>query len=1094
MKKNIKFIIFFLLLISVHSAYSQFYNGHQMTFGKSRVQYNDFIWKFYRHDKFDTYFYTGGKNLSDQVAAIAEEQIPKLEQFFGYHLKDRLIFLCYNKQSDFRQSNVGYDSSNEQTNIGGVTKIIGNKVFIYSEGDAENLKKQVIRGLAEIMINEILYGGTYRQKVTNSALINLPEWFESGLVSFVSENWSVEIENRVKDGFESGQYDRINQLTGEEAVIAGHSIWNYIAETNGKEVIPNILYLTKVNKNADSGFMYILGTNIKQITPVWKSFYMDRFEKENERLESADPDQKTVKTKPEIVYSQVKSDKYGNTIAYCSNQSGKIKIYIYDLTTQKQTVIYKSGHRLDRIPDYTYPLLVWHPSGKSLSFLLESEGKIKLMNYNIANMELSERNMQYFDKILSFSYSSDGFEMLISGVKNGYTDIYIFNPAAGTHINITNDNADDFSPYFTDQNSKIVFTSNRSSDTLSPGNFELKTLKTTDVFLFEKNGTHTQILQRLTNQKYTNQTNPVPVSKNKFMYLSEESGIKARNITEYDSTIAFIDTSIHYRYFTKNYPVSNYPENIYEFDLSPGNKVYDIIFNEKKYNIYSSDFDINKTNSSNNTNKTEFIQKLTSQRQLEDSLEVIRIKEEIKKKILVDSLKQNPPKDIIHPDSLKFNINNYTFEQDSHLLYYDIYPISDSLSFTKDTLPPQQRNYLTNFYTDYLMQQVDLGFLNSSYQAFTGSAFYFNPGMNIFMKVGVFDLFEDYRITGGVRVGGNTDSYEYMFSFEDLKTRLDKQYIYHRQTFVNEYTDNLGYPFYAKVFTNELMSVLKYPVNEVASFRLTSTLRHDKSETLSTEYLTLLAKSSYKLFGGLKGEFIFDNTFSKGINLYEGTRFKVFGEFYQEIDQKYTNLFVVGGDFRYYKKIHRSLIFAGRFAASSSFGKSKLIYYLGGVDNWYTFSPEKNMFDKSVNINQKEDYVYQAVATNMRGFIQNARNGTNFAVINAELRFPIVKYFANRPLNSDFLNNFQIVAFTDFGSAWSGLTPSSDKNAYTTETIREGAITVVIDKNRAPVIMGYGLGLRSRLLGYFFRLDWAYGVERDVILPRIFYFSLNLDF
>jgi outer membrane protein assembly factor BamA len=130
----------------------------------------------------------------------------------------------------------------------------------------------------------------------------------------------------------------------------------------------------------------------------------------------------------------------------------------------------------------------------------------------------------------------------------------------------------------------------------------------------------------------------------------------------------------------------------------------------------------------------------------------------------------------------------------------------------------------------------------------------------------------------------------------------------------------------------------------------------------------------------------------------------------------------------------------------------------------------------------------------MRGFIQNARNGTNFFVMNNELRFPVIKYIANRPLNSSFLNNFQVVGFADIGSAWSGLTPNDASNAYNTETVKKGPVTVIIDKNRWPVVYGYGFGLRSKLFGYFFRLDWAWGVDNDIILPRQFYFSLSLDF
>ena len=45
-----------------------------------------------------------------------------------------------------------------------------------------------------------------------------------------------------------------------------------------------------------------------------------------------------------------------------------------------------------------------------------------------------------------------------------------------------------------------------------------------------------------------------------------------------------------------------------------------------------------------------------------------------------------------------------------------------------------------------------------------------------------------------------------------------------------------------------------------------------------------------------------------------------------------------------------------------------------------------------------------------------------------------------------------------------------------------------------PLVGGFGFGLRSRILGYFLRADWAWGVEDGEVLPYKFYLSLALDF
>jgi hypothetical protein len=54
--------------------------------------------------------------------------------------------------------------------------------------------------------------------------------------------------------------------------------------------------------------------------------------------------------------------------------------------------------------------------------------------------------------------------------------------------------------------------------------------------------------------------------------------------------------------------------------------------------------------------------------------------------------------------------------------------------------------------------------------------------------------------------------------------------------------------------------------------------------------------------------------------------------------------------------------------------------------------------------------------------------------------------------------------------------------------------TVTVDLERPPLVYGYGFGFRSKLFGYFIRLDYAWGTEAYYHYPYKFYFSLSTDF
>ena len=158
-----------ILIFSCVNGFSQFYNGSNQEFGKNRIQYREFVWQYYQFEKFDVYFYEGGMDLAQHVASIAEGQIKEVENRMDYVLQDKIEFVVYNSQTDFKQSNVGLNSD-PISNIGGTTQIVGSKVFFYYEGEYNKLLSNLKKGIAEVLINQMMYGGNWKDVLKNSTL------------------------------------------------------------------------------------------------------------------------------------------------------------------------------------------------------------------------------------------------------------------------------------------------------------------------------------------------------------------------------------------------------------------------------------------------------------------------------------------------------------------------------------------------------------------------------------------------------------------------------------------------------------------------------------------------------------------------------------------------------------------------------------------------------------------------------------------------------------------------------------------------------------------------------------------------------------
>lgn len=1092
-----KYLILVLLAVFfMQKAEAQFYNGMQMTFGKNRVQYSDNYWKYYRFERFDVYSYEEGTELSLYVADFVEKELPLIERFFDYDMEQRLIFLCYDKMSEFRQSNIGLSSEQASYNIGGKTQIIQNKVAVFFEGDHVKFKQQIRAAIAEVLINELMYGNSLVSNVANKTTINLPDWYTKGLISFVSNPWDYTIENRVKDGIISGEYDKLVRLSDDDAVYAGHSLWKYVADLYGEAIIPNILYLTKVNKSAESGFLYVLGQKLKEISIDWTAYYLGMYTSVDSRGELPDKAYEVKRPRKGLAYQQVSISPNGRYLAYVTNQSGKYKIWTYDNTKEKHHRIYRKGENLEQETDFSYPIIDWHPSSEILGFITEEKGLLFIHYYNVKKDELTTRRLLRFDKILSMDFSPDRRKIVFSAINKGQTDIYIYDIAAATREQITDDIADDFNPRFMGNMEGISFSSNRRNDTIFRKGYDPVNNTTTGfaIYVYDYNQ-KSSVLKKISEGDYINHIQPLYQGKDRFIYLSDKNGIYNQYMAEYDSAIAFIDTTIHYRYFANSYPLTNYNRNILNHDFNPSTEDFaNILYHDGRYHMYKYPSDLVDAYGDELQN-TDYRNRHVERLQREDSIHSIEIKtisiqEIIDNRLIIDE-------DTIVLPEYKLDINKYVFEREK-LNFFNEQLKDKHIHLVMDSVEKEPNiyfDYRTAFYPDELVNQIDYSFLNESYQTFTGGQFYYNPGFNMLFKVGANDLFEDYRLVGGIRLSGDFNSSEYLLSFENLKNRLDQQVIFHRQV-INYNTQEA----LIKNFSHEVMGSVKYPFNQAMGLKGTAMFRHDNNVFLSTDIGNLSEKNILKVWGGLKLEYIYDNTRHLGTNLHSGTRLKVFGEAYKQINLKESDLYVVGADVRHYIKIHRTLIWANRFAGSTSFGRSPLIYYLGSVDNWSNFLPGKiSTFNQSVDIDYTKNYSFQALATNLRGFNQNIRNGNNFALFNSELRWPVFRYFADHPLSSAFLNDFQIVGFADIGAAWTGLHPFTKLNAWNTETIPNNPlpgtpVVVTIDSNRDPIVAGYGFGFRSQLFGYFIRLDWAWGIENMEIQPRVFYLSLSLDF
>ncbi len=419
--------------------------------------------------------------------------------------------------------------------------------------------------------------------------------------------------------------------------------------------------------------------------------------------------------------------------------------------------------------------------------------------------------------------------------------------------------------------------------------------------------------------------------------------------------------------------------------------------------------------------------------------------------------------------------------------------------------------YRLRFRTDYVSTTMDNNQLFEGLQLYEGPQSRLQqPPPGVLLRANFKDLLENYVLEAGFRLPTTFNGAEYYLWMDDKKKRLDKRYVLYRRTSVtNRLRDASSPPSLPPDFqerTTTLMGQyeLRYPLDVFTSLRATFGLREDKVRALSSDAITLATPDRAEQRASIRLAAVFDNSVDVDLNLKTGTRAKLYTDLVKGFafntepnwSLKLNNGFmtIVGFDARHYQMLDRRSQLAVRFAGATSFGSEKMLYILGGVDNWVF--PK---FNDNITLPADDGFAYQAPAVNLRGFKQNIRNGNTFALMNAELRIPVFKYFFKKPVIGNFWRNFQIVGFLDAGTAWQGKSPYSFDNPINTQFLirpSKGPIisTMKVNYFRDPIVIGYGAGVRSVIFGLYLRADYAWGIESRQIQKPLLHIALGTDF
>ena len=1140
-KTSYKIIILFMALCIMNVVAKAQVNT--VEFGKNRVQFKKFKWQYYQTSNFNIYFNEGGQELAKFVAQVAEKELPQIETAAEYSLQRRANIVLYNNYADYEQSNIGL-GTDWQNNSGG-TKLVNNKMPIYFDADHAKLRLQIRRGIAKVLTDNVLFGDDLGEVASNQALLDLPKWLTDGYAAYLAQNWSTDLDDELKSEILSSNYKNFSRFAFAKPEIAGHGFWYFIEEKYKKENTTYLLYLARIYKNLNKACLQVCKKKFKEVLAEFMEYENEKYFKDITKRKAYPKGSYVegfnINKRLDYFRFNVNPNKKNRSYVVMQYKKGIVRVIYNDEDVNKTLLKYGARSYMNEI-NPNYPLMAWDPKGTRITVLYAAEGKINMFVYDVINRtkEYKLDLTKYFDLVQDISYINNSNTLLVTAVKNGHTDIFTFDFKKEKLLQITDDVYDDRDASFAAFPNKtgILFASNRPTPYAKGGDTSLPSNNHYNVFLITNFGDKPELNQitQLSNLKYGDARSPTQYNQTHFTFVSDENGVGNRyagffttkaegldtlvliggeilrnpSAKEVDSTlkvfkqtdvdsIAVVAVSSDSAY---TFPLTNYESKLYESRIAgDNNQVSEVTRQSDEKILYKLKINESVLRRRNITAQpTEYMKKKMAEYELAKGSKGLPA--------------EMPESDTAKKQDDFFQSEFANEKKDSSLL--------------GQTFPAAQTEHeavLKNIKLfpykppKFYVETGSFGFNNSvlinRYQSYTGGAgpirLSSSTPLNGLTRIGSSELMEDVKITGAYKISTNLKDNEWFVNYQNLKRRIDWGLSYYRN--VQGFQTNVGNLF-GKTFTNLYQGNIAYAFNRNRSIRFSSGVRSDKDAYSAVDPVSVRVPDFQSTYLTSKIEYVYDNTLNPTMNIWNGLRAKVYLDWNYQINKVVTSdgpqTYNLGFDARYYYPIFQNFIWAGRAAGDFSFGNQKLIYYLGGVDGWLMFGQNQKIdqatgdvvkeryFNTSNPPANDQDYAFQSLTVNMRGFIQNVANGNNAVVMNSEFRLPVFSTLFKRPINNAFLRNFQLVQFIDLGTAWNGAYNKLQRpsvNFNTANNNGPGTVTVKVKAGGlGPFAGGYGFGARSTLLGYFLKFDAAWQMNGFFRGKPQLYFSMGLDF
>jgi len=1020
------FSIFIILLVLLFPTIQPLYAQQEQRY--YRFQYHKYNWQAFHTKAFHIYFTAGADSLASFITRETPQAIEHVKkEMLSSSIKEPNIII-YPSPDQLYETNIGSYEPDQYTLPTFVYK--GSRVLLAYKGSYRDLKEQLYEGLVRYEWESQLKGNNLESQVMSAGSKDkVPTWFKEGAIRYFAHGWPIAAEDNFRHSFDDNSFANWQQVLAYEPRLAGQAFCYYLSAHYQPKVVAQVFFQLR-KKPLPRAIRLVTKHTLDTLYDKCFNYYRQRFTKTTDPQINAQ--EIAIKHKKGVV-GNVLLNADGSYLVYTLTTYNKRNVYLADLKTQKTKLLtsYQLPPWIDEHSADPYPLLQWQTDVKQLYIAMPRKGKITISRYSTDGTMQEAVKLYGVDGINSFIPLSDR-EYLLAGYRRGESDIVQYNENKEKYSTWTNDSYDDNAPSFTSGHD-LVFLSARPKE-LKQKIFKIGVGYDPDTLwqgIYTIHNKQPKIIVADT-VSYIRWEQLTPMTDGQLLATYTTHGNEQFVIVSPNGKLEPLSKWQPFQYRKGSDELSFYRAD--------------------KDSIYVKSYPMQQWISMHTAGMAD-----TSSAWLKD------YRERIAKQAKQDSLLKATT------DTTHSILEDALTPKDAR---QKALHIKDSIAKGLAYNPKNVKPYVLQLHSAYFSAKINNDYFINRYQPYLNYQGQFKfPEVGGMAQGGFTDLLENHHVSIAYRIPAGTEGSDFYIRYENTARKLDWGLSYFRKVESlqpdpsRQWVDANGnpYPNIAKVKTHYYELFLTYPLSYDCALGFQTAVRKDRTVFLATDKYSLDFDPIQSLWS--------INTFSFKLNKLQPTLpflfkgFKVEGliDLFKGFTQEEPAVVGTTLNVSYHQPLYKYITLVMQGHVGYSGGDKKVLYNLGGIDNNVT-----PRVDTTVHFSQSAPYAFQTLVTPFRGYYQNTLYGNEYAVINADVYFPLFQTLIpiETPLPS--VNNLQLGLFTDLGTAhetWSN-NPNNDKWKA-----------------------AYGLSARTNLAGYPIRVDVAWP---ETFNKAVWYLSLKM--